>query len=118
MPGRWIWASRSSFKAIASCASTLSHPSIPPLVAHLNLTTLDANRESSGGLEGRRSQGGAGSDTKPRTVPRADDLVAFDRPSGEDPAVVGADVLDRIELTLEVEDGDLRAVDIDYPVGT
>jgi hypothetical protein len=42
-----------------------------------------------------------------------DHLIAIDRPAGEDAAIMGTDVLDRVELTLDVEHRNLRPVDID-----
>jgi hypothetical protein len=90
---------------------------IPALVANLDLAVLDTDGKSGRRFEGRWSQGFTCLDAEARAVARADDLVAFDRSTGEDATVVSANVLDGVVLTLEVEDGDLSAIDVNDLVG-
>ena len=89
--------------------------SIPAIVAYLDLPILDAHGKCVGRLVSWRGQGGAGADAEPRTVTRADDLVAFDCAAGELPGIMGADVCDRIKLAVEVEHCNLRTVHVHDP---
>src|SRR3989304_4872297 len=86
--------------------------SIPAVVPHLNHAVFNAHGESGGRFVRRRGQRGAGPDAKPRAVARTDDFSAFDAAAGQLPAVMRADVFDRIVAAVEIEHRDLRAVDI------
>ncbi len=60
----------------------------------------------------------AGADAEASAVARADNLVPLDRTACEDASVVGADVLDGVVATLQVEDRNLCAVHFHHAVGT
>jgi hypothetical protein len=66
--------------------------SIPTIVAHLNLAIFDAYREGAGRLVYGRRQCRAGTHAKTCTVPRANDLVAFDGAARELSTIMSADV--------------------------
>ena len=46
----------------------------------------------------------------------ANDTFALHRPAGQDAAVVRADILDRIELAVQVEDRGLGTIEVDDAV--
>src|SRR5688500_5102509 len=83
---------------------------IPAVVANLYFAVLHAHRKLGGGLVSRRGQGLSRSYAESRAVTRTDDLIAFHRAAGELPAVVRADVFDRVVFTAEVEYDDGRVV--------
>ena len=80
-----------------------------------DICTHDGGELASGTVEGEEivcPRHGATLNIEPGTVARADDFFAFDRPAGEFPAVVRADVLDRVAFAAEVEYRDLDAIQI------
>jgi len=95
----------------------LSSPaSIPPRIPHHHHAILYLHRESRRRLEGGGTQGITGSDREACAVARTDDFIAFDRAARQHAAVVRADIFDGVVLTVDVEDSDRCAVDIDDPM--
>ena len=81
------------------------------IAAHLD--QMDRHR-----LDRRHAEGLAGPDVESRTVTRALDLAAEQLAFREWPAVVGADVVDRVKGSLDVENGDSAAVHCDQFLAT
>ena len=75
--------------------------SIPSVIAHLNLAVFDAYREGSGRLVSWCGQCRAGADAKACAVPRANDLITFDRASRELSTIMGADVFNGVVLAVD-----------------
>ena len=50
------------------------------------------------------------------SVARTDDLVALDRATREDSSVMGADILDSVVATPQVEDCNLSSVYVNHPM--
>ena len=100
-------------KSLSGQPSALSD-SVPAIVADVDFPAFDLDRKGRRGFVSRGRKGFACSDTKARTVPRADDLIALDgAAAGEYGTVVGADVLDRVEVAVDVEHRRECAVEID-----
>ena len=95
----------------------------PEMVANLSLArrslddavVVDAHRKSGGRFVGGRGERLAGLDAEDCPVPGAGDAVVLDLAPGELSAVVGADILDGVELALDVEHGDVDVVHVDHP---
>src|SRR3972149_1538991 len=92
-------------------------PLAPPVVAHLYQIIVDTDREGRDVFIGGRGKHRAGSYAEARAVTRTGDLITFHRSAGQGGAVMGADILDRVELAFDIENRDRRAVDVDHPVG-
>src|SRR5437016_5890436 len=58
------------------------------------------------GLEGGEGERLAGPDVEPRPVTRAPDHRALELAFGQGAPVVGADIVDGVEASVDVEDGD------------
>src|SRR5262249_44266178 len=89
---------------------------IHPIVARVDDAAFDLDRKRRRRLIGRRRQRLAGHDVEACAVARAFDLTAFDNAAGQLAAVVRADVLDRVEVAVDVEDGDRRVAVVDDAV--
>ena len=74
-------------------------------------TVLDLHIVGPRRPHGRHGEGRARADVKLRTVPGAGDLVVAEFAVGERPAVVCADVVDRIKDALDVKDRHHVAID-------
>ena len=83
---------------------------IPAIIPDLNHAVFDPDRKCRSRLVGRRRQGFTGSNGKTGTVARADDHVIFDATAGQLAAVMGADILDRVERLIQLEHRDAGAV--------
>ena len=104
---------RAIYAAARAGGAGMSGLSIPPLVTHLNDARLDPHRKHHHILISRRRQHLPRPDAKPRTVARTDNHVAFHHTACQDAAVVRADILDCIAGAVDIEHGNLRAIDLD-----
>src|SRR4051812_48955072 len=95
-----------------STSSTEHCSSVPTIVANLDFSVRNAHRKRGGRLVRRRTQRFAIAYAKTRAVPRTFDLVPVDLAARKLAAIVRADVFDRVKLAVEIEDDDLRAVDV------
>src|SRR5512134_1409297 len=112
MSSRRLAPARSPARAARPIVRVSAYPSVPAVVADLDHPVLDAHREFRDWLVGRRGQRLPRPDAEACPVPRADDLLALDRASGELPPVVRADVLDRMVLAAKVEHHDGCAIHV------
>ena len=79
---------------------------------HPHAPVLDLGLVGPRGTDGGHRQGGAGANVKLRPVSRAGDLVVAEFAVGQRAAVVGADVIDRVPATLDMEQGQHLPVDV------
>src|SRR5579885_3470133 len=88
-----------------------SPPTRPPLTLRLDREAVAA-RDQAEGLRFQRCVGraGASSEIEPIRVERADDLISLDTTLAQSRALVGASVLERVNLILTSEDGHFDAV--------
>ena len=96
--------------ALLGSSSSGNSPAIIPDLYH---AVFDPDRKRCGRLIGRRSQGFPGFDRKTSAVARTNDLVIFDATTGQHAAVMGTDILDRIERLAQLEHRDGGAIYFD-----
>ncbi len=80
--------------------------SVPAVISDLHPPGLDADRKNGDRLIRRRRKRLAGLDRKARPVTRANNRIAAQRSAGQSAAIVGADVLYCVVLTVKINDGD------------
>src|SRR5579883_2188601 len=80
-----------------------------------NVNVLAANLDGMGGhrLDGRHAERAAGPDIEARSVARTFDLAAGEHSLGQRPTIVRAHVVDGVEPTRAMEDGDGATVHLD-----
>ena len=84
------------------------------LHANLDCLTIDADFVRFYGLEGWQLGRGARLDIKPRAMPRTFDLFAVQLTLIERAAIMGAQVVNRVELTAQIADRDLVVANVEH----